>query len=133
MLEIWFGPYMPDVLRQKCKEPPKNVKQNLCEGYTMMELQIFRKKHLSAWLFGTYRFIRNGIADASRNYRWIHKYFRHKKDEKIENIQNTLLRVIPTMTFQNSHVRLHVSLIVSGEGRHRTHLLKCVRLLSQTD
>ena len=49
--------------------------------------------------------------------------------------KHTLLRVIPTMTFQNSHVRLYVSLVVSGEGRHRTHLLKCVRLLStsQTD
>ena len=49
--------------------------------------------------------------------------------------KNTLLRVIPTMTFQNSHVRFYVSLIVSGEGRHTTHLLKCVRLLSasQTD
>ena len=34
------------------------------------------------------------------------------------------------MTFQNSHVRFYVSLIVSGEGRHTTHLLKCVRLLS---
>ena len=46
-----------------------------------------------------------------------------------------LLRVIPTMAFQNSHVRFYVSLIVSGEGRHATHLLKCVRLLStsQTD
>ena len=49
--------------------------------------------------------------------------------------QITLLRVIPTMTFQNSHVRFYVSLIVSGEGRHTTHLLKCVWLLStsQTD
>ena len=39
------------------------------------------------------------------------------------------------MTCQNSHVRLHVSLIGSGEGRHTTHLLKCVLLLStsQTD
>ena len=47
----------------------------------------------------------------------------------------TLLRVIPTMTFQNSHVRFYVSLIVPGEGRNATHLLKCVRLLStsQTD
>ena len=47
----------------------------------------------------------------------------------------TLLRVIPTMTFQNSHVRFYVSLIGSGEGRHTTHLLKCVLLLStsQTD
>ena len=47
----------------------------------------------------------------------------------------TLLRVILTMTFQNNHVRFYVSLIVSGEGRHTTHLLKCVRLLStsQTD
>ena len=49
--------------------------------------------------------------------------------------KNTLLRVIPTMTFQNSHVRFYVSLIGSGEGRHTTHLLKCVLLLStsQTD
>ena len=47
----------------------------------------------------------------------------------------TLLRVIPTMTFQNSQVRFYVSLIRSGEGRHTTHLLKCVLLLStsQTD
>ena len=39
------------------------------------------------------------------------------------------------MTFQNSHVRFYVSLIGSGEGRHTTHLLKCVLLLStsQTD
>ena len=39
------------------------------------------------------------------------------------------------MTFQNSHVRFYVSLIVSGEGRHTTHLLRCVRSLStsQTD
>ena len=49
--------------------------------------------------------------------------------------KNTLLRVIPTMTFQNNHVRFYVSLLVSGEGRDTTHLLKCVRLLStsQTD
>ena len=47
----------------------------------------------------------------------------------------SLLRVIPTMTFQNSQVRFYVSLIGSGEGRHTTHLLKCVLLLStsQTD
>ena len=47
----------------------------------------------------------------------------------------TLLRVIPTMTFRNSQVRFYVSLIGSGEGRHTTHLLKCVLLLStsQTD
>ena len=47
----------------------------------------------------------------------------------------TLLRVIPTMTFQNSQVRFYVSLIGSGEGRHTTHLLKRVLLLStwQTD
>ena len=47
----------------------------------------------------------------------------------------TLLRMIPTMTFQNSNVRFYVSLIGSGEGRHTTHLLKCVLLLStsQTD
>ena len=39
------------------------------------------------------------------------------------------------MTFQNSHDRFYVSLIGSGEGRHTTHLLKCVLLLStsQTD
>ena len=39
------------------------------------------------------------------------------------------------MTFQNSNVRFYVSLIGSGEGRHTTHLLKCVLLLStsQTD
>ena len=39
------------------------------------------------------------------------------------------------MTFQNSQVRFYVSLIGSGEGRHTTHLLKCVLLLltSQTD
>ena len=39
------------------------------------------------------------------------------------------------MTFQNSHVRSYVSLIGSGEGRHTTHLLKCVLKLStsQTD
>ena len=39
------------------------------------------------------------------------------------------------MTFQNSHVRFYVSLIGSGEGRHTTHLLKCVLILStsQTD
>ena len=42
----------------------------------------------------------------------------------------TLLRLIPTMTFQNNHVRFCVSLIMSGEGRRTTHLLKCVRLLS---
>ena len=29
----------------------------------------------------------------------------------------TLLRVIPTMTFQNNHVRFYVSLIGSGELR----------------
>ena len=39
------------------------------------------------------------------------------------------------MTFQNSHVRFYVRLIGSSEGRHTTHLLKCVLLLStsQTD
>ena len=39
------------------------------------------------------------------------------------------------MTFQNNQVRFYVSLIGSGEGRHTTHLLKCVLLLStsQTD
>ena len=36
----------------------------------------------------------------------------------------------PTMTFQNSQVRFYVSLIGSGEGRHTTHLLTCVLLLS---
>ena len=41
-----------------------------------------------------------------------------------------LLRVIPTMTFQNSQVRFYVSLIGSGEGRLTTHLLRCVLLLS---
>ena len=34
------------------------------------------------------------------------------------------------MTFQNTHVRFYVSPIRSGEGRHTTHLLKCVLLLS---
>ena len=49
--------------------------------------------------------------------------------------ETTLLRVILTMTFQNNHVRFYVSPIASGEGRHTTYLLKCVRLLStsQTD
>ena len=39
------------------------------------------------------------------------------------------------MTFPNSHVRFYVNLIGSGEGRHTTHLLKCVLFLStsQTD
>ena len=43
--------------------------------------------------------------------------------------------MIPTTTFQNSQVRFCASLIGSGEGRHTTHLLKCVLLLStsQTD
>ena len=36
------------------------------------------------------------------------------------------------MTFQNNHVRFCVSLMVSGEGRRTTHLLKCVRLLSSS-
>ena len=45
-------------------------------------------------------------------------------------LKKTLLRVIPNMTFQNKHVGFYVSLIVSGEGRHTIHLLKCVRLLS---
>ena len=51
------------------------------------------------------------------------------------HLKITLLRVIPTMTCQNSQVRFYVSLIGSGEGRHTTHLLKCVLLLStsQTD
>ena len=54
---------------------------------------------------------------------------------EVSKAKITLLRVIPTMTFQNSHVRFYVSLIRSGEGRHTTHLLKCVLLLStsQTD
>ena len=52
---------------------------------------------------------------------------------KVQKI--TLLRVIPTMTFQNSQVRFYVSLIGSGEGTtdpltHTTHLLKCVLSLS---
>ena len=39
------------------------------------------------------------------------------------------------MTFQNSHVRFYVCLIVPGEGRHTIHLLRCGRQLStsQTD
>ena len=37
------------------------------------------------------------------------------------------------MTCQNSHVRFYVSLIVPGEGRHATHLLTCVRLLSASE
>ena len=43
--------------------------------------------------------------------------------------------MIPSMTFQNSHVRFYVSLSGSGEGRHTTHLLKCLLLPSnsQTD
>ena len=45
-------------------------------------------------------------------------------------LKKTLLRVIPNMTFQNNQVGFYVSLIVSGEGRHTIHLLKCVRLLS---
>ena len=49
--------------------------------------------------------------------------------EEVTN-EITLLRVIPTMTFQNSRIRFYVSRIVPGEGRHTTHLLKCVRLLS---
>ena len=51
------------------------------------------------------------------------------------HLKITLLRVIPTMTCQSSQVRFYVSLIGSGEGRHTTHLLKCVLLLStsQTD
>ncbi len=31
---------------------------------------------------------------------------------------------------KQSHAGFYVSLIVSGEGRHTTHLLTCVRLLS---
>ena len=34
------------------------------------------------------------------------------------------------MMFQNSHVRFYVSLIVSGEVKHRIYFLKYVRLLS---
>ena len=49
----------------------------------------------------------------------------------------TLLRLIPTMTFQNSHDRFFVSLISCQVGvvRHTSYLLKCLRLLStsQTD
>ena len=39
------------------------------------------------------------------------------------------------MTFQNSQIRFYISLIRSGEGRHTTHLLKCILLFStsQTD
>ena len=47
-----------------------------------------------------------------------------------KTMQITLLRVIPTMTFQKMQVRFYVSLIGSGEGRHTTHLLKCVLVLS---
>ena len=63
----------------------------------------------------------------------IHVYTSSALSAKIKEI--TLLRVIPTMTFPNSHVRFYVSLIRSGEGRHTTHLQKCVLLLStsQTD
>ena len=46
------------------------------------------------------------------------------------HLEITFLRVIPTMKFQNNHVRFYVSANVSGEGRHTTHLMKCVRLLS---
>ena len=58
-----------------------------------------------------------------------------KKNKIMETMSITLLRAIPTMTFQNSQVRYYVSLIESVEGRHTTHLLKCVLLLStsQTD
>ena len=45
----------------------------------------------------------------------------------------TLLGVNPTMIFSKSHVRCYVSVIVSGEGRHTTHLLRCVRLLSTSE
>ena len=49
----------------------------------------------------------------------------------------TLLRVIPTMTFQNCYDSFFVSLISCQVGvvRHTAYLLKCVRLLStsQTD
>ena len=46
-----------------------------------------------------------------------------------------LRRVIPSTTFQNSHVKFYVSLIGSSENRHTTHLLKCVLYFStsQTD
>ena len=51
------------------------------------------------------------------------------------HLEITLLRVIPTIKFQNNRVKFYVSANVSGEGRHTTHLMKCVRLLStsQTD
>ena len=55
----------------------------------------------------------------------------------IERIREFGIRVTSEirLEIQNSHVRFYVSLIVSGEGRHTTHPLKCVRLLStsQTD
>ncbi len=43
--------------------------------------------------------------------------------------------MIPTMTFQNNHVRFYVNLIGLGEGRYRIHLPKCVvsLLTSQTN
>ena len=44
----------------------------------------------------------------------------------------TLLRVIPTMTFQNHHDRFYVSLISCQVrvARHISYLLKCLWLLS---
>ena len=47
----------------------------------------------------------------------------------------TLLRTIPTMTFQKRNVTIYDNLIVSCEGKHTTHVLNCVRFLStsQTD
>ncbi len=85
--------------------------------------------------------VRCSITGLTRSCSW--GYFVQELPEHIRQVQKTsrnvkiitLLRVIPTMTFQNSHVRFYVSLIVSGEGRQTTHLLKCVRLLStsQTD
>ena len=74
---------------------------------------------------------KHGLRNIVRS--WPHKprsdISRHIPNSLIQN-QITLLRVIPTMTFQNNHVRFYVSLIVSGEGKHTTHLLKCLRLPS---
>ena len=53
------------------------------------------------------------------------------------HIKNTFLRVIPTMTFQNSHVTFYVSLISCQAKvvRHNSYFLHCFRLppTSQTD
>ena len=72
------------------------------------------------------------LSDAMANYLQTSQVPRNCTQQK-QTI--TLLRVIPTMTFHNSHVRFYVILIGSGEGRHTTHLLKCVLYLStsQTD